>query len=98
EVAREAAAAVRSAFPTGDHDLDRELSRTLAVLADEEPAAVTKVAATLTADSDPVDDVHALIVLARLGGRRTPEHTTAIADALLRLDEKAVARAVPRDT
>jgi putative heme-binding domain-containing protein len=95
-VARTTAASVRPVYPTGHRDLDRELSRTLAMLADDDPAAAVKVAAALTADSDPVEDVHGLLVLARLKGRG-PGLTRTVADALLRLVEKAEARSLPRD-
>ncbi len=63
--------ALRNAFPSGDADLDRELSRTLAVIEDQDASLLNKIAARLTADSDPVEDIHYLIVLARL---RWPAH------------------------
>jgi putative heme-binding domain-containing protein len=77
--------------------VDRELSRTLAILADDDPANIKKLIATLTLDSDPIDDVHTLLVLARLPGRRDSKQTQVIADALLRLDEKADSQALARD-
>lgn len=96
-VTREVAEVIREVFPTNHHDLDRELSRTLAVLADPESASVEKLLGTLTPRSDVVDDLHTIIVLARLTARRTPEHTRRTVDALLRLEEKAVRAALPRD-
>jgi putative heme-binding domain-containing protein len=89
--------ALRSAFPSGISDLDRELSRTLAMLEDDDPTTLQKVVARLTPDSDPLDDVHYLIVASRSLGSRSPQSTSAIADALLRLDEKIVARKRNRD-
>lgn len=90
-------ALLRSAFPSGDANLDRELSRTLAVLEDDDPAALQKIAARLSDDSDPLDDVHYLIVLSRLRGKRTPEQTKATAESLLALDAKIAARKRNRD-
>src|SRR5262249_48088411 len=73
-----ALAAVRRAFPSGEADLDRELSRSLAVLEDDDPATLAKVAGRLTADSNPIDDLHYLIVLARLKAPRTPALTAKV--------------------
>jgi putative heme-binding domain-containing protein len=86
------------AFPANDADLDRELSRTLAIIEDDTSSTLAKVAAKLTADSSPIEDVHYLIVAARLRGKRTPEVTKRIADSLLSLDKKVTAQKLNRDT
>jgi putative heme-binding domain-containing protein len=91
-------AALRKAFPSGDADLDRELSRTLAMIEDNDAATLVNVADRLTADSSPVEDIHYLIVLARLQGKRTPEITKRVADSLLALDRKLAKRKMNRDT
>ena len=96
-MSREAASRVRSLLPSGHSDLDRELSRTLAMLADDDPIAVEKVISTLTADSDPVADVHTLIVLSRLRSEHTPAQSLSLAAALLRVVEKADSKSIPRD-
>ncbi len=80
--------ALREAFPTGQHDLDRELTRTLAMLEDDDPASIQKAMAQLSRRSDPLDDIHYLIVLSRLRGPRSSEITTTTARALLMLGEK----------
>jgi putative membrane-bound dehydrogenase-like protein len=90
-------AALREAFPTGHADLDREISRTLAVLEDDDPDTLAKVAARFSADSDPVDDLHFLIVLARLRADRPAEVTDRVATALLDLDRKTTQRRLNRD-
>jgi putative membrane-bound dehydrogenase-like protein len=95
---KEAAPALRQAFPAGHADLDRELSRTLAVIEDDDPATVIKVADRLTAESDPVEDLHYMIVLARLRGPRTDAVTKRTAGALLALDQKTARRRLNRDT
>jgi putative membrane-bound dehydrogenase-like protein len=92
------AAAVKQVFPTGRADLDREFSRLLAVVGAEDSALMERVAAQLTADSDPVEDFHFLIVLARLRGPRPDAVTARTAGALLGLDAKIAARHLNRDT
>jgi putative heme-binding domain-containing protein len=89
--------ALREAFPAGHADLDRELSRTLAVLEDEDPATLTKMAERLTAESHPVEDIHYLIVLARLKADRPAKVTECVARALLDLDRKLNQRPLHRD-
>jgi putative heme-binding domain-containing protein len=80
--------ALRSAFPTGHADLDREISRTLAMLEDGDAATLVKVANKLTAMSSPIEDVHYLTVLARLRAPRNATITQRTATALLALDVK----------
>ncbi|HEX5442432.1 MAG TPA: PVC-type heme-binding CxxCH protein [Pirellulales bacterium] len=89
---------IRIAFPSGDADLDRELSRTLAMIEDRDPGVLLRTAERLTDDSDPLDDIHYLIVLARLTASRPVEVTTRTAAALVRLDRKLDARAARRDS
>jgi putative heme-binding domain-containing protein len=93
-----AVAALRATFPAGSADLDRETSRTLGILEDDNPTILTRVAGKLTADTDPVEDVHYLIVLARLRGPRPAAITQRTAAALLALDEKIIRRKLARDT
>jgi putative membrane-bound dehydrogenase-like protein len=92
------AAVLRAAFPAGQADLDREISRTLAMLEDDNPIALTKIADRLTDSSDPVEDVHYLIVLARLRGPRPSGLTKRTSTALLALDRKLTARRRNRDS
>jgi putative membrane-bound dehydrogenase-like protein len=90
-------AALRAAFPSGHAELDRELSRTLAVVQDDDPATLEEVAGLLTESSHPVEDLHHLIVLARLRAPRTPATTTRVARALLDLDRKLAVLRANRD-
>jgi putative heme-binding domain-containing protein len=94
----DAQALLRSSFPSGHADLDRELSRTLAMIEDDDSATLRKVADRLTAGSDPIEDLHYLIVLARLRGPRSAAITHRAAEALLALDGKVVRRHLNRDT
>ncbi len=66
---------LRAAFPSGHVDLDRELSRTLALIEDDDAATLNKIAGRLTADSDPIEDIHYLIVLAQLRARARSDHS-----------------------
>jgi putative membrane-bound dehydrogenase-like protein len=90
--------AVRQIFPTNHGDLDRECARLLAVLEAEGADLVERVAAKLTADSDPVEDFHYLIVLARLRGSWSEDVLTRTAGALLGQDAKLTRRHLNRDT
>lgn len=89
--------AVRRGFPTGNNDLDRELSRTLALIEDSDPQTLDRVAGKLTATSDPVEDVHYLAVIARLRADRPRPVTRSVARALLLLDRKYAAGGTNRD-
>jgi putative heme-binding domain-containing protein len=80
--------ALRAAFPSGHADLDRELSRTLAMVQDDDPATLDEVGAFLGGSSQPVEDLHYLIVLGRLRAPRTPAVTVRVGRALLALDRK----------
>lgn len=86
--------ALRRAFPSGDDNLDRELSRTLAALNDRDADMVTMVAKMVSTASHPAEDVHYLIVLARLRGMRTAAVTRTTAEALLALDLKLKQRGI----
>jgi putative membrane-bound dehydrogenase-like protein len=89
--------ALRGAFPSGKPDLDRELSRTLAMLEDDDRGTLAKVSAKIEASSDPVSDIHYLIVSARLRARRSRSETDRVAAALLQLDQKLAERHRNRD-
>lgn len=85
-------------FPTGDAALDREIARTIAMLQINDPALLDRVLATITDDSDPIDDLHFLLVAARIGGPRTESQSDAIAMALAALDRKIRERGYAVDT
>lgn len=79
---------LRKAFPSGDRILDRELGRTLAMARDGDPDLRTRVSAKWQKDSDLVEDIHFLLVFARLAGSRPREQTLKTAHALVCLEEK----------
>jgi putative heme-binding domain-containing protein len=89
---------LRSAFPSGHNDLDREISRTLAVVQDDAPETLTKVADRLTDGSLALEDIHYLTVLGRLRASRPAAVTERVAGALLALDQKVTRDHLGRDT
>lgn len=94
----QASPALRDLFPSGDADLDRELSRTLAMIMDPSPELPPRICGQLTQVSDPVEDEHYLFVLARLPGPYPRALTKRIAAALVKLDAKLTSRQISRDS
>lgn len=84
-------------FPTGDADVDRELSRALSMLSLANTKLLDKVLAKITDDSDPVEDIHYLLVAARIPIPRNRTQAAAIARGLVRLEPKIVARKLHQD-
>ena len=89
---------LRTAFPSGEAELDAELARTLAMIEDDSPETLVKTAAFLDARTHPIDETHYLIVLACLTAPRTPEITRKTAESLLGLDRKLARHKLNRDT
>lgn len=85
-------------FPSGDPLLDRELLRLIGMLAPVNRDLLPKIIAGITADSDPPDDIHRLIVLARIQVERTYEESVATAAALVNLDVKIRERGLNQDS
>jgi putative membrane-bound dehydrogenase-like protein len=84
----ELAAAVLRLFPSDDRALDYELARLCAMLGGEFPGLLDRLATRWTAQSDPHDDIHYLIVASRLSGPRPEAFTRRCAEALLGLHPK----------
>ena len=79
------------AFPTGHADLDRELGRLLGMLSADSPGLLERVAAKLTDSSTVEDDIHYLMVAARLQGPRPIEVSIRVARAVAGLHQKMLA-------
>lgn len=79
------------AFPSGDADLDRELGRLLAMLSANAPSLLERVATKLTDTSPVEDDIHFLMVAARLQGPRSFEVSIRVARAVAGLQHKMLA-------
>jgi putative membrane-bound dehydrogenase-like protein len=77
-----------TAFPCQSADTNRELARLVAMLGIDDSSLVERIAAQLTAESHPTDDLHYLICLSRLPGTRTELATERVAEGLARLQPK----------
>ncbi len=97
EFAKPLLVSLRLPFPSGNTDYDRELSRTLAALGDNDATTIDKTLDKIDARSDPVEDVHYLVVLAQLRGTRSPTVTARTASAIVALDGKYESRKWLRD-
>ena len=84
-------------FPTGDANVDRELARALAMLAPANTKLLDKVLVKITDDSDPVEDIHYLLVASRIPITRNRPQAEAIARGLVRLELKIAARKLNQD-
>src|SRR5262249_39038084 len=80
ELARTLPPGVARVFPTGHTALDYELARLLAITANDDPGVQERIAALFTPRSHPVDDIHYLIVLARLAAPASEDVTRRAAE------------------
>jgi len=85
-------------FPSGDEAFDRELSRLAAMVSVYSVEFLANVVNKITADSDPVEDMHYLFVAAQIPLTRANAQQVAIAQALLNLEPKIRARKMAQDT
>ncbi len=92
-----AAVELASIYPTGNKQVDVELSRTLAMLSPGDGELLDRVLAQIGEDSHPVDDIHQLLVAARIPAKRTSGQREAIAAALVALDKKTTSRKLKLD-
>jgi len=84
-------------YPTGDAKLDRELIRLLAMLTSYSSKLVDAVCDKLTEESDPLDDVHHLVALARLPMTHSVKQRDALVKSLVNLEAKVAAKKLPQD-
>ena len=84
-------------FPSGHADLDRELLRLLGMLSPVNRDLLPAILDGITADSHPTDDIHRLMVLARIEVERTFDESTATAAALVGLEDKLQQRRMKQD-
>ena len=86
------------AFPSSHEVLDYELARTLSMLAPYNPSLLDRILKKITDDSDPVTDIHYLIVAARIPSDRSTAQSKKIAKSLVSIDEKLIRLKLPQDT
>ncbi|MBX9656219.1 c-type cytochrome [bacterium] len=75
-------------FPSGNSDVDHEISRWAAMIQTRDESFAGRVLDQFSTDSDPIEDIHYLIVLARLKSKALPGESHKVADVLLSLDDK----------
>lgn len=88
---------VAKVFPTGNRLVDLELSRLAAMLEPYNDELYNKLLAQVRDESSPVDDIHYLIVAARLPVIPGRDQREAVARALLDLDRKIARDNLPQD-
>lgn len=86
-----------SLFPTGDRNVDRELSRLTAFLTAADASLARKVVAALSPEHPPADDIHYLIVRGCLPVPLDSEATDRVSGSLLTLDNRREARGEKKD-
>lgn len=79
-------------YPTGEHKVDHELARLIAMLEPESPLLLERLLGRMTDESSPTGDFHHLIILARNRAARSSEQRREIARALVQLRIKVDAR------
>ncbi|MEZ6051159.1 MAG: hypothetical protein R3C02_07185 [Planctomycetaceae bacterium] len=85
-------------FPTGDHELDHELGRVLAMIKADDPSLLDQLLHQITSDSDAIEDIHWLIVTSRMPTERTAEQREQIASAIVGLEAKFEKHHLNRDS
>ncbi len=83
-----AARTVAARFPAGDESLDRELARLMGMFVEDVPGFLDRIAAKWRKNSHPKNDIHYLMVLSRLPGKRSRAVTKGTASALANLHTK----------
>jgi putative membrane-bound dehydrogenase-like protein len=85
-------------FPSGHRELDQELARLLAMLTPYNPKLLDRLLAQITEESNPIDDIHYLIVASRIPTERGLAQREIIAKALVDLEPKIRSRKLNQDT
>ncbi|MCA9080800.1 MAG: c-type cytochrome [Planctomycetaceae bacterium] len=79
---------VAKMYPTGHAHLDRELERITAMIRPANDQLLAKILEKITPESNPVDDLHRLIVVSRIQVTPRSEPRKIIADAITRMELK----------
>ncbi|MDB5390064.1 MAG: Cytochrome c, partial [Planctomycetaceae bacterium] len=90
--------AVTKYYPTQDKALNDELTRLMAMLTVFNDPALNSVLAQITSQSDPVDDIHNLLVASRIPVERGKNQRQVIAQALVSVEPKLMIRKMVQDT
>ncbi|WP_397569608.1 hypothetical protein [Schlesneria sp. T3-172] len=84
-------------FPSGSARLDEELVRLIAMTTTYNNKVIDALCERLTPSSEPVDDIHHLVTLARCPLTHSIKQREQIVAALVGLDEKITSRKLPQD-
>ncbi|MGQ0635089.1 MAG: DUF7133 domain-containing protein [Planctomycetaceae bacterium] len=84
-------------FPHEDGEVNYELGRVIAMLAPDDVPTLDRVVSQITEGSDPVDDLHRLIVSARIRSPRNRDIRNRIAAAFIGIDAKTTERSLAID-
>ena len=84
-------------FPTGETTLDDELIRLFAMITTFNGKVIDAICNRLTPTSNPVDDIHQLVALARCPMTHSVKQREQIVSALVDLEEKIVIRNLHQD-
>jgi len=84
--------------PADDAVLNEELSRLIAMLQPYNPKLLDTVLSGITADSSAVDDIHRLLVSARIPVQRNATQRQQIAQGLVNLEVKFTQQRLPQDS
>ncbi|MBI5757471.1 MAG: c-type cytochrome [Planctomycetales bacterium] len=85
-------------FPTGDRLLDLELARVAAMISPLNPDLLAKITDQITDKSHPTDDLHYLIVAAKIAVPRGKQQQDSIANGLIGLERKVTERKLAVDS
>ncbi|MGH7127679.1 MAG: HEAT repeat domain-containing protein, partial [Planctomycetaceae bacterium] len=85
-------------YPSGNEKVDYEFARLLAMIEPKDSGLLDRILANVTGESHPVDDIHHLIVAARIPVGRNAEQRENIAAALVNLEPKITARELNVDS
>lgn len=84
-------------YPTGNESTNRELERLLAMLSASAPEIIDRVLSHCSGESSPTDDIHYLIVLARLGGSWNETQLRKITSVFAAIEHKVEKAALRED-
>ena len=85
-------------YPTKNSKLDWELERVMAMIESSSGQLLGDVVAKITKNSEPVDDIHRLIVLSRMTAQRTEQQRSQIATGLVAIEQKIEERNLRQDS
>jgi len=75
-------------YPTGEARVDHELGRLIGMLQPANPVLLDKFLAQITAESAPLDDIHHLIITARMPLPRSASQRAQVSQGFVRLEQK----------